>query len=97
MDSSVLSFDLGTIYVMNNLVKKLAEQAGWRKGEQWSDCMTCGTFDIEQFATLIVEECRSINNEVYQEVPLESCGYFIHLDEKILEHFYGDDEHERTN
>jgi len=84
---------------MNNLVKKLAEQAGFEI-EDGGHIMLHHiylTVRMEKFAKLIVEECRYITNEVYKEVPLESCGYFLHLDEKILEHFYGDDEHERTN
>ena len=88
---------------MNQKIKELAEQhagsilmdlvmpdAGIPERIKWN--IGCTTDHLEKFAKLIVAECISITNEVYKEVPLESCGYFLHLDEKILEHFYGVEE-----
>ena len=88
---------------MNQKIKELAEQhagsilmdlvmpdAGIPERIKWN--IGCTTDHLEKFAKLIVAECRYITNEVYKEVPLESCGYFLHLDEKILEHFYGVEE-----
>jgi len=42
---------------MNERIKRLAEQAGWGKGETYDDCMQCSPFDPEIFAELIVKEC----------------------------------------
>jgi hypothetical protein len=43
----------------------------------------------EKFAQLIVEECRTVINDVYHKTPLELCGPLLTVDEEIMNHFYG--------
>ena len=72
---------------MNEKIKELAEQA--RKhfpktetsGEFW-------VFDEQLFAKLIVQECRTVINDVYHKTPLELCGPLLTVDEEIMKHFY---------
>ena len=46
----------------------------------------------DKFAELIVEECRTVVNDLYHKTPLELCGPLLTADEKIAEHFYGVEE-----
>jgi hypothetical protein len=48
--------------------------------------------DLEKFAELIVEECRTVVNELYRKTPLELCGPLLTADEEIAHHFYGVEE-----
>ena len=43
----------------------------------------------EKFAELIVQECRTVINDVYHKTPLELCGPLLTVDEEIMKHFYG--------
>ncbi len=45
-----------------------------------------------KFAELIVEECRTVINDVYHKTPLELCGPLLTVDEEIMNHFYGVEE-----
>jgi len=45
--------------------------------------------DLEKFAELILEECRTVINDVYHKTPLELCGPLLTVDEEIMNHFYG--------
>ena len=45
-------------------------------------------FSKEKFAELIVEECRTVVNELYHRTPLELCGPLLTADEEIADHFY---------
>ena len=47
--------------------------------------------DLEKFAELILEECRTVINDVYHKTPLELCGPLLTVDEEIMNHFYGVD------
>jgi hypothetical protein len=49
-------------------------------------------FSKEKFAELIVEECRTVVNELYHRTPLELCGPLLTADEEIADHFYGVEE-----
>jgi len=42
----------------------------------------------EKFAELIVQECRTVINDVYHKTPLELCGPLLTVDEEIMKHFY---------
>ncbi len=42
----------------------------------------------EKFAELILEECRTVINDVYHKTPLELCGPLLTADEEIMNHFY---------
>ena len=48
--------------------------------------------DLEKFAELILEECRTVINDVYHKTPLELCGPLLTIDEEIMNHFYGVEE-----
>ena len=48
--------------------------------------------ELEKFAELIVEECRTVINDVYHKTPLELCGPLLTVDEEIMNHFYGVEE-----
>jgi hypothetical protein len=63
---------------MNERIRELAEQ-----------CSSPECFDVEKFAELIVEECRTVVTEVYRKTPLELCGPLLTADEEIAKHFYG--------
>lgn len=43
----------------------------------------------QKFAELIVQECRTVINDVYHKTPLELCGPLLTVDEEIMNHFYG--------
>jgi hypothetical protein len=75
---------------MNKKIEELAEQCGFRSNPNVYDRNQ--SFDIEKFAELIVQECRTVVTEVYRNTPLELCGPLLTADEKIAEHFYGVDE-----
>jgi hypothetical protein len=72
---------------MNERIEELAEQCGFRSNPNVYDRNQ--SFDIERFAELIVQECRTVVTEVYRNTPLELCGPLLTADEKIAEHFYG--------
>jgi len=77
--------------MMNERIKELAEQAttieyGVDNG------FDRVTFDKEKFAELIVEDCRTVITELYQNTPLELCGPLLSADEEIMKHFYGVEE-----
>ena len=72
---------------MNERIKQLAEQCGFKSNPDIYDRNQ--SFDIEKFAELIVEECRTVVNDLYHKTPLELCGPLLTADEKIAEHFYG--------
>jgi hypothetical protein len=73
--------------MMNKKIEELAEQCGFRSNPNVYDRNQ--SFDIEKFAELIVQECRTVVTEVYRNTPLELCGPLLTADEKIAEHFYG--------
>ena len=75
---------------MNERIKQLAEQCGFKSNPDIYDRNQ--SFDIEKFAELIVEECRTVVNDLYHKTPLELCGPLLTADEKIAEHFYGVEE-----
>jgi hypothetical protein len=77
---------------MNDRIKKLAEQAGHRyipSSNSGSLRVEYLTPEIEKFAELIVQECRTVINDVYHKTPLELCGPLLTVDEEIMNHFYG--------
>ena len=79
---------------MNERIKLLANQAlDQAVSETWSTltCEQLGRFQ-EKFAELIVEECRTVVNELYHNTPLELCGPLLTADEEIAKHFYGVEE-----
>lgn len=45
---------------------------------------------LEEFAHLIIEECRNVVSDVYRKTPLEMCGPLLTADEAIAKHFYGE-------
>ena len=75
---------------MNERIKQLAEQCGFKSNPDIYDRNQ--SFDIEKFAELIVEECRTVVNDLYHKTPLELCGPLLTADEKIADHFYGVEE-----
>lgn len=80
---------------MNDRFRKLAEQAlktstthdGVYRPEGYDHSVSKSFAD--QFAELIVEECRAVVSELYRKTPLELCGPLITADEEIAKHFYG--------
>ena len=75
---------------MNERIKQLAEQCGFKSNPDIYDRNQ--SFDIEKFAELIVEECRTVVNDLYHKTPLELCGPLLTADEEIAKHFYGVEE-----
>ena len=71
---------------MNERIRELALQAGFKTDRLGH---LFGGDDIEKFAELIVEECRTVVNELYHKTPLELCGPLLTADEEISKHFYG--------
>ena len=74
---------------MNERIRELADKA--------VEDMPSGPWNIpdefcEKFAELIVEECRTVVNDVYHNTPLELCGPLLTADEEIAKHFYGVEE-----
>jgi len=78
---------------MNERIKELAEQAGLRFTQLMSNPMVPVVdgkeTDLAKFAELIVQECRTVINDVYHKTPLELCGPLLTVDEEIMNHFYG--------
>jgi len=75
---------------MNERVRQLVRQAGLDDAdfpiENWDNV------PLAKFAQLIVEECRTVINDVYHKTPLELCGPLLTVDEEIMKHFYGVEE-----
>ena len=75
---------------MNERIDELMIQAGARfeflHGVHYDD------FQYRKFAELIVEECRTVINDLYHKTPLELCGPLLTADEEIAKHFYGVEE-----
>jgi hypothetical protein len=81
---------------LNKRIRQLAEQA-----KKYSLDAMIKIADKEQalkvysesydtkFAELIVQECRTVINDVYHKTPLELCGPLLTVDEEIMNHFYG--------
>ena len=81
---------------MNERIEKLTVQARAETYAHFDD----ETFDWDvwhtvfqhKFAELIVEECRTVVNDLYHKTPLELCGPLLTADEEIAKHFYGVEE-----
>ena len=74
---------------MNERIKELMEQAGLY--DFVIESMGINE-EMEKFAQLIVEECRTVVNDLYHKTPLELCGPLLTADEEIAKHFYGVEE-----
>jgi hypothetical protein len=70
--------------MMNERIRELAKDSGLIQYDTDSKIE-----EVEKFAELIVQECRTVVTEVYRNTPLELCGPLLTADEKIAEHFYG--------
>ena len=46
----------------------------------------------QKFAELIVEECRTVINDLYHKMPLQLAVVLIDADNEIMKHFYGVEE-----
>ena len=75
---------------MNQKIKEFALQSGMVDPVMGEKSYT--NFCHEKFASLIIEECQNVIAEVYREMPLETCGWMLHLEEKILDRFYANEE-----
>jgi hypothetical protein len=78
---------------MNKRIKQIEEQCyikpgGYYPGSDWP----VPFFDKQKFAELIVEECRTVVNNLYHKTPLELCGPLLTADEEIAKHFFGVEE-----
>jgi len=76
---------------MNERIRQLAEQAGFYYTDKTGFITPAGC-DPAKFAELIVEECRTVVNDLYHKTPLELCGPLLTADEEIAKHFYGVEE-----
>jgi hypothetical protein len=74
---------------MNERIRELMEQAGLY--DFVIESMGINE-EMEKFAELIVEECRTVINDVYHKTPLELCGPLLTVDGEIMNHFYGVEE-----
>ena len=82
---------------MNERIRELKHQASLWCDENIPDQYSeetngYGSAWEDKFAELIVEECRTVVNDLYHKTPLELCGPLLTADEKIAEHFYGVEE-----
>jgi hypothetical protein len=81
---------------MNERIRQLAEQVGF--GPAWFDQRPPGypasprEGMLDKFAELIIEDCRTVINEVYHNTPLELRIPLLSADEEILKRFYGVEE-----
>jgi len=81
---------------MNERIRELAEQAKKHAldamikiaDKEQALKVYSESYDTE-FAELILEECRTVINDVYHKTPLELCGPLLTVDEEIMNHFYG--------
>lgn len=71
---------------MNEEIRRLIKESDLDLHKYWNDD---GSNSLEEFAELILEECRKVLTEEYQKTPIQCCGHLLRLDEAILEHFYG--------
>ncbi len=75
---------------MNEKIKELALQAmTYVTHNPKANKLNSGDMFDEKFAELIVQECRTVINDVYHKTPLELCGPLLTVDEEIMNHFYG--------
>jgi hypothetical protein len=77
---------------MNDRIRELAEQAGAIEAKTITNiprALSLNGEEIQEFAELIVRECRTVINDVYHKTPLELCGPLLTIDEEIMNHFYG--------
>jgi len=72
---------------MNKRIRELAEQAG-STHKQNLGVYQFYADELDKFAELIVEECRTVVCELYHKTPLEHCGVLLTADQAIAEHFY---------
>ena len=75
---------------MNERIKLLAEQA--YDTIEFNYAPSKEIFNKQKFAELIVEECRTVVNDLYHKTPLELCGPLLTADEEIAKHFFGVEE-----
>lgn len=47
-------------------------------------------FAYWKFAELLMQKCRGVLDEVYEQTPLEHVGPLLTLEKRILETFYSD-------
>ena len=71
---------------MKKQLLKLFNEAGFHQPEMERLIVE---HKFEKFAELIVQECRTVINDVYHKTPLELCGPLLTVDEEIMNHFYG--------
>lgn len=77
---------------MNERIKDMLEQPVFDRLRDWYNIGPVQRATLEEFAELIVEECRNVVTEVYRKTPLELCGPLLTADEEIVKHFYGVEE-----
>jgi hypothetical protein len=87
---------------MNERIKQLALQTANEIADQFTpgffdDRMVSDITNIiykhhKKSSEMIVEECRNVLADVYNEVPLECSGHFLYADEVLAKHFYGEKE-----
>ena len=86
---------------MNDKIKLFNEQAIKYAQESLNDIAIVNKSGImynyndlytEKFAQLIVEECRTVINDLYHKTPFKLCGPLLTADEEIAKHFYGEQE-----
>ncbi len=65
---------------MNERIKLLAEQAGYKHPDAVGMCEDYAYFDHEKFAELIVQECVSVAVD-------NGCGDFVDIEHLLLKHF----------
>jgi hypothetical protein len=71
---------------MNERIKKLAEQAGFKVNWQHEDIQAIKIARFEKFAELIVLECAQVAD--IERDTSAGCGYVTHTDgQRIKKHF----------
>jgi hypothetical protein len=74
---------------MNKRIRELMEQASSNACYDEPGQLHLMNDEIEKFAELIVEECRTVINDLYHRMPLQLAVVLIDADNEIMKHFYG--------
>jgi len=74
---------------MNDRIRNLAEQAGYKHPDAVGECEDYAYFDHEKFAELIVRECVKVmyDNAIERKVPPDINQTPTHYAIAVLEHF----------
>jgi len=65
--------------IMNERIKQLAEQAGYKHPDAVGKCEDYAYFDHEKFAELLVQDCADFVRENYDHEAAESIAWCMEI------------------